>query len=81
MKESQEIRLVLVSAAPEKALRILDVPTLNVCGVAANIAQLMLSLPALQPHAVLFFDKTPDLPFVLQQPCYWFLPVWNIFII
>ena len=67
MKESQEIRLVLVSAAPEKALRILDVPTLNVCGVAANIAQLMLSLPALQPHAVLFFDKTPDLPFVLQQ--------------
>ena len=67
MNESQEIRLLLVSAAPEKALRLLDVPSLSVCCVASGSTQLLNMLPTSQPHAVLFFDKMPDLPFLLQQ--------------
>ena len=67
MTHPQEIRLALMSAAPDTALKLLDVPHISVCGVATHTAQLLHMLPALQPHAVLFFDKTPDLPYILDR--------------
>ena len=67
MTKAEEIRLVLVSAAPEKALEILDTPGISVCDVAYGSAQLLARLPLLEPHALLFFDPTPMLPALLKQ--------------
>lgn len=62
-----EKRLVLMSAMPEKLLRILDHPGLCVCGIADSSAQLLQLVSSLQPHAVIFGDPLPDLPEILKQ--------------
>ena len=52
-----EKRILLCSAAPENALRLLDVPGLSVCAVACCPQQISPLITTLQPHVVLFFDK------------------------